>query len=127
MDESVYRQTRRNGNAATCQTCGAKIAPKRGSRRQLFCSRRCKKRAYSDLKLSAATPPADGGRSVQNSLVISKPCKAENRGRGSAISAPREVIRAEVLSAHEWHPMTGSDGAVRGWIAYLRPRALVSP
>ena len=40
----------RNGNAITCSTCGTPLAPKRGSRRQRYCGRACKR----------------AGRSVQN-------------------------------------------------------------
>jgi hypothetical protein len=65
----------RNGNAAACQGCGGPIIPQRGSRRQRFCNRRCRERAYpkvpeaqrlaksepigsphSDLKRVPATP-----------------------------------------------------------------------
>jgi hypothetical protein len=37
------------------------------------------------------------GRSVENTLAFSNGCKAENGGRGSVISAPRNL-----LGGHRW-------------------------
>ena len=117
------RATFRNGNAAVCQVCGSKIAPKRASRRQRFCSRRCKKRnrPYSDLKQVPATPPADRVRSVANTLVISSPCKAEKAGRG----ARKKAFLVEIIDARRWQESFSSHG-VRSFVSMLRPSAFQS-
>lgn len=121
MHGPIYRRPlpSRNGNAATCQTCGEQIAPKRGSRRQRFCSLRCKRRSYSDQKRVSATPPADRGRSVENTFAFSNGCKAKNAGRAFPLNLLggyrwpdalpvdaktfRKIVRAEI-GGETWVP-----------------------
>jgi len=41
------------GNAIICSKCGAQLNPKRGSRRQLYCSYRCRPRAVIQIEVVA--------------------------------------------------------------------------
>ena len=43
--ETVYPDRLRHGNAASCQSCGKPLTPKRAARRQRFCNSRCKDEA----------------------------------------------------------------------------------
>lgn len=114
----------RHGNASTCQSCGEPITPERGSRRQRFCSRSCKKRSYSNAKYASATPPADRGRSVKNSHANSNGCKAGLAGRGSVGKALwRSIVETEVFANRAWSEVVSADG-VRSEVTALRPRAL---
>jgi hypothetical protein len=114
----------RNGNAAACQTCGGSIIPKRGSRRQRCCNRRCREKAYSDRKWSIRHRTPNIRRSVQNFADGPNPYRRENGSRGSAIRGPRHVIQAEIVDAHKWHEAVSRDG-VRSWVTTLHKPGLV--
>ena len=113
----------RNGNAAACQACGGPIIPKRGSRRQRFCNRRCREKAVQRFKKPIRPGTPDIRRSVQNSADRSINYFRENRGRGSAIRGPRHVIKAEIADAHKWLEVVSSDG-ICCQVAMLRPPSL---
>jgi hypothetical protein len=95
----------RNGNAHTCASCGAKMKPKRASRRQRFCSARCRSHARRDRNFSTTGQTGQGAaRSVKNSPAISSTHKGENAGRASPINLlggyrwpGREVLNAELV------------------------------
>jgi hypothetical protein len=120
-------QGARNGNATACADCGQPIAPKRGSRRQQFCSERCQKRAARSRNWQKiyGTPGPSG--SVQNTQDNSSGCKPGFASRASGIVGPDDVILAEVVDAHQWQVMTAKDGECAGWLTYLQPRALREP
>jgi hypothetical protein len=132
----------RNGNAITCSTCGTPLAPKRGSRRQRYCGRACKragrpsqnKQAHS-MARKGITPetPADASksarpnrrpvtvRSIENKLANSVTYKRDFAGGGSI---PRYVIDIEVMGGRIWVPIVSADG-VHSLQTILRPSALV--
>jgi hypothetical protein len=76
----------RAGNASACATCGKPLRPKRGSRRQCYCSYRCRdeaRRARNFADLAATRRGSQAiPRSVQNNHVISMLCKAGFADRG---------------------------------------------
>ena len=134
----------RNGNAITCSTCGTPLAPKRGSRRQRYCGRACKragrsvqnKQAHSMARKGIAlgtvadafkstrphrTPERD--RSVEKKSANSVTYKGDFAGRAS-IHGPRHVIDIEVVGARKWVPTVSTDG-VLSFQTTLRPSALV--
>ncbi len=80
-----------NGNATRCDHCGAPLHPKRGSRRQKFCSYRCRdeaRRARNYAIFGSARRGSQGiPRSVQNIDAKSKACKADFGDR-----APLELL-----------------------------------
>ena len=136
----------RHGNAAVCAMCGEPLSPKRGSRRQMFCSARCRDAArrarnsaasgYSRpkhetragaLKNGARYPRSPVPRSVKNPPVNSIACKTDFRGRGCVDEALwQRIVAAEVIGPHHWTTTVSSDGVVSE-IAQLRPRALREP
>ena len=89
--------TQRSGNAVACERCGKVLVPKRGSRRQRYCSNACKyaaKKARHQEQENNRKPAGalfsdalhrtlGASRSVENPLAISTTCRDENRGRGS--------------------------------------------
>jgi hypothetical protein len=136
----------RHGNAAVCAMCGEPLTPKRGSRRQMFCSARCRDAArrarnsaasgYSRPKTRNARrcvkkrcplPRSPVPRSVKNPPVNSIACKTDFRGRGCVDEALwQRIVAAEVIGPHHWTTTVSSDGVVSE-IAQLRPRALREP
>jgi hypothetical protein len=77
----------RNGNAHTCASCGAKMKPKRGSRRLRYCSARCRSQGRRERNFSATGHTGQGAaRSVKNSLAKSDTHKGENAGRAFPIN-----------------------------------------
>ena len=108
-------QRKQHGNSTRCAVCGAALHPKRASRRQRFCSDRCRdedRRARNFAKIGRARYPHSGvPRSVKNSAANSSTSKGEIAGRGSAIPWQR-IIETEVIEAHAWEPVTSTDGVV---------------
>jgi hypothetical protein len=84
--------SRRNGNDSTCAVCGEAITPKRGSRRQRYCSDRCRDdaRRARNFEISGRTryPTTRNPRSVKNSYAKSTACEAAFVGRAPAAKAP---------------------------------------
>jgi hypothetical protein len=81
----------RAGNASACATCGERLRPKRGSRRQRYCSYRCRDEArrarnFANLATTRRGSPAMP-RSVENNGATSKPCEARFADR-----APVELL-----------------------------------
>ncbi len=78
---------RRNGNAHACASCGTKLKPKRGSRRQRFCSPRCRSHARRDRNFSTTGHTGKAkARSVESSPAKSNSHKGENAGRAFPIN-----------------------------------------
>ena len=114
----------RGGNAANCEHCNKPLRPKRGSRRQQFCSDRCRKAAeradqwHAQFDAPGRTEPRQTGSgsqhggvsgSVQNTPLVSKACKGDFADRPSAISGPRVVIETEIMAGRDWQPVTSPD------------------
>jgi hypothetical protein len=107
----------RAGNLLRCAVCGAALAPRRGSRRQKFCSYRCRdeaRRARNHAKFSATRYPCQGKpRSVQNRPLSSKDCESVFADRPLRINAvPRAVIELELFAGREWLTVTSPDGVI---------------
>ena len=117
----------RHGNAPTCGTCGAVIVAKRGSRRQRFCSPKCRdaaRRSRNFQKIGRTRYPHSGvPRSAKNSLGTSNTSETDFADRGPRISWHR-IIEIEVIAAHDWQPLVSTD-SVTGWATFLKPPVLV--
>jgi hypothetical protein len=110
---SGAREPLRHGNAGACTVCGKLINPKRGSRRQRYCSYRCRDEARRTRNFAVSATTRRGSqaipRSVENKPINSNGCKADFAGRGSSpssrklrIEGPRDIIEAEVFRGREW-------------------------
>lgn len=77
-----------HGNRTTCEKCGRVLAPKRGSRRQRFCSDACKFKAFRSKKWADRYQIPDPQRSVQNSSTKANGCNGTLADRGCALNAP---------------------------------------
>ena len=108
----------RHGNAPTCDTCGAVIVAKRGSRRQRFCSPKCRDTARRERnfhKIGRARYPRSGvPRSVKNSINNSEICMTglhPPRHSRSAAPARRNrsdcAARVEARDEHRWRLQLG--------------------
>jgi hypothetical protein len=82
----------RNGNALACATCRKAIEPKRGSRRQRYCTDACKMTAARAKKWAKRYEIPDPLRSVKNIKAISTSCKGDFRGRAFPAKAPLNLI-----------------------------------
>jgi hypothetical protein len=92
---------RRNGNASTCEACGAPLRPKRGSRRQKYCSYRCRDEARRGRNFanSGQTP-----KQSHDQFKISQ----QSQGPPKAISeveGPLEIVG----HGHRWPRTPQSD------------------
>jgi hypothetical protein len=107
----------RAGNLLCCANCGAALAPLRGSRRQKFCSYRCRdagRRARNFAKFSATRYRSQGKpRSIQNRPLSSKDCNGVFADRPPGINAvPRVVIELELFADREWLTVMSPDGVI---------------
>jgi hypothetical protein len=104
---------KRHGNSTCCAVCGAVLHPKRASRRQQFCSARCRdenRRTRNFVKIGRARYPHSGvPRSIKNTFENSITSSDDIAGRGAAIPWPR-IIDIEVFQRHDWKPITSTDG-----------------
>jgi hypothetical protein len=125
-ENSEQASRRRNGNAATCATCGERLRPKRGSRRQRHCSYRCRDEARRarNFAVSAATRRGSAAipRPVENNGVGSTACEGNFHGRACGIVGPRGVFEIGVVGRRKWREVVSADG-VRVWVAQLSPSA----
>src|SRR6516164_2303458 len=108
-------QVRRAGNAVCCQKCGKPLHPKRGSRRQRYCSYKCRDEARRsrNFAVSASTRRGSQGipRSVENQPTVSNGYKADFvAGRASSIVGPARVIETEIIAGRIWEPVVSPDG-----------------
>ena len=89
----------RHGNRITCEKCGRALAPKRGSRRQRFCSDACKFKAFRSKKWADRYQTPDPQRSVQNSSTKPNGCKSIFADRALAIKAQIVAIGLRIATA----------------------------
>ena len=113
------RQRKRHGNSTHCVVCGAPLHPKRASRRQRFCSDRCRdehRRMRNFEKKGTTRYPHSGGpQPSEKEEEKSNACRSETVGRPPPIKRS-EIIEIEVIEAHDWEPVISSDG-VKSWQA----------
>jgi hypothetical protein len=111
----------RAGNARSCAYCGRPLRPKRGSRRQQYCSDAHRQAAlrtkkwkakFGGLDLSRSPknrcPDQDQGlsRSVEISCLVSTICKGTFGDRAYSINGPPEAIQTEIIADRYWRPVT---------------------
>ena len=120
-------RSRFHGNAPSCSTCGAAIVAKRGSRRQRYCSPKCRdaaRRERNFQKIGLARYPRSGvPRSTKKSRSASEASTAGLADQRNRVSR-RRLIEIEVIAPHEWKSATSTDSVV-SWVAHLRPSPLV--
>jgi uncharacterized protein (UPF0248 family) len=108
-------QRKRHGNSAWCAVCRVAINPKRASRRQKYCSPRCRdeaRRRRNFAEFAKVRYPSGGvPRPVKNSVVNSASSKGEFAGRGAAIPWHR-IIEVEVVHPHVWARVVSANGVV---------------
>ena len=113
ISEKSTRQGGRAGNAVCCQKCGKPLHPKRGSRRQQYCSYKCRDEARRDRNFAVSATTRRGSpaipRSVENRPLSSKGYKADFVGRASSIIGPRIVIEREIISDRTWESVVSPD------------------
>ena len=93
-----------NGNALACAACGKAIVPKRGSRRQKYCTGACKFRAFRSKKWANRYRTPDPQRSVENIQALSTSCKVDFGGRACPTKAPLNLI-----GGYSWSDATSVD------------------
>jgi len=104
----------RAGNAFVCSNCGAPLNPKRGSRRQLYCSNRCRDEARRTRNFAVSGATRRGSpaipRSVENRPLVSTSCKNGFAGRTPSIIGPQIVIETEIIAGRIWRSVVSPDG-----------------
>ena len=108
----------RAGNARCCACCGRPLRPKRGSRQQRYCSYRCRDEVRRARNFAGSYPNQAIPRSVENRPLISKVCKGDLADLAYSIIGPRDVIKTELITSHDWRPIVSPDGVrfeVAGW------------
>ena len=104
----------RAGNAVYCQRCGAKLHPKRASRRQLYCSYRCRDEARRGRNFAVSATTRRGSpaipRSVENRPLVSTSCKNGFVGRTPSIIGPQIVIETEIIAGRSWKSVVSPHG-----------------
>jgi hypothetical protein len=75
---------RRHGNASSCARCGTPLRPKHASRRQRYCSYRCRDTARRERNFAV--------RPVQNNALNPMACKGDIADRASALAMPIELL-----------------------------------
>jgi hypothetical protein len=109
-----FTRVGRAGNALVCTNCGAAIIPKRASRRQRYCSYKCRDEARRARNFAISATTRRGSplipRPVQNNSVGSRSCEADFHDRASGIVGPRAVIEVEILGGRKWREVLSPDG-----------------
>src|SRR6516162_3210538 len=107
-------QVRRAGNALRCQKCGKPLHAKRGSRRQLYCSYKCRDEARRSRNFAALACTRRGSqgipRSVENQPLVSNGYKAYYVVRPPCIVGPARVIQTEIIAGRNWESVTSPNG-----------------
>src|SRR6516165_12083582 len=118
-------QVLRAGNAVCCQKCGKPLHPKRGSRRQQYCSYKCRDEARRDRNFAVSATTRRGRkaipRPVENQPLVSNGYKADFAGRDFSIVGPAKVIEREIIAGRIWESVVSPDG-VTCQIARYRTR-----
>jgi hypothetical protein len=111
-----HKRQVRAGNAMNCAGCGVRLDPKRGSRRQKFCSYTCRDEARRARNHAISGSARRGSqaipRSVENNADNSNACNGHFGDRASGIHGPAHVIEQEVLAKWNWRAVTSADGVV---------------
>ena len=111
---SGAREPLRHGNAGACTVCGKLINPKRGSRRQRYCSYRCRDEARRGRNFAVSATTRKGSpavpRSVENRPLVSNGYKADFVVRPPCIVGPAIVIEREIIAGRSWESVTSPDG-----------------
>ena len=125
ISEKSTRQGGRAGNAVCCQKCGKPLHPKRGSRRQQYCSYKCRDEARRDRNFAVSATTRRGRkaipRPVENQPLVSNGYKADFAGRDFSIVGPAKVIEREIIAGRIWESVVSPDG-VTCQIARYRTR-----
>jgi hypothetical protein len=104
----------RAGNARCCVNCGRPINPKYGSRRQRYCSYRCRDEARRARNFAVSATTRRGSpaipRSVENRPLASTACGGDFADRAFSISAPPNVIATEIVAGRDWRSIVSPDG-----------------
>jgi hypothetical protein len=100
----------RAGNGTHCVACGCPLHPKRGSRRQRYCSDACRQAAFRTKKWASRYETPDPLRSVENNSHKSIGCERGFGDRASHICGPAHVIESEVFGNRRWRRVTSPDG-----------------
>ena len=107
-----FTRAGRAGNALVCSNCGAALTPKRASRRQRYCSYKCRDEARRARNFAISATTRRGTplipRPVQNNSVRSRTCEGSFHDRARGI--PRAVIEVEILGGRKWREVLSPDG-----------------
>lgn len=113
----------------TCPVCGQTVP--RQSRRQVYCSAKCRVRASRSASGVWGTGPDDLNAPAailryepRQKLNDFKGAKFTKTQRSDGIIGPRRVIDAVVVAGREWREVVSSDGVV-SYVSQLAKRALV--
>jgi hypothetical protein len=100
----------RVGNGTHCLECGSLLRPKRGSRRQRYCSDACRQTEFRARKWASRYKIPGPLRSVENNGHKSINCESGFSDRASRICGPAHVIQSEVFGNRRWRWITSPDG-----------------
>ena len=118
----------RAGNALVCSTCGSPLKPKRGSRRQLYCSYRCRDEARRARNFAVSATTLRGSPAipqlVQNNCVGSTPYEGDFHGRASGIFGPPDVIKIEIIAGRDWKSVVSLDGVACEVARFIAPKTI---
>jgi hypothetical protein len=113
----------RAGNARRCIVCGSTINPRRASRRQKYCSYRCRDEARRTRNFAVSGATRRGSpaipRSVENHPLASTSCTGGFAGRASSIIGPQILFETEIVAGRIWKSVVSPDG-VRCEVARVR-------
>ena len=113
----------RAGNGTRCLACGSTLHPKRTSRRQRYCSYRCRDEARRARNFAASGATRRGSpaipRTVKNRPLTSISCEGGFAGRTPSIIGPRVVIATEIIAGRIWEWEVSPDGV---WSEVARVR-----
>jgi hypothetical protein len=87
----------RQGNRSACASCGKVLSPKRGARRQQFCTSACRQSAHRAKKWGASYQTPDPLRSVENTTTNTTACEGDFAGRAPANKPAADPDRAQLI------------------------------
>ena len=104
----------RAGNATRCLVCGSTVNPRRASRRQKYCSYRCRDEARRARNFAASGATRRGSlgipRSVENQPLTSTRCEGRFAGGASSIIGPQILFETEIVAGRIWKSVVSPDG-----------------
>ena len=112
-----------------CVVCGRVLVKKHTGRKPRFCSDHCRDRArqnriqafrWTTLGVGSRVP-----RNVEIPFNISRNCRSDFAGRGSADWRLlwHQIVETEIFAGRDWCEIVSADG-VKSLVAVLRQRAL---